>query len=97
VIMGEFGTIEVEVPVNASPDHPNRFTVNVTGKKPKLVEMPVVDQYQLQAEDFGKAIRKKRRRLMMSPMRSKTCIYSMRFSVRKNRVNGKWSSKVNHL
>ena len=59
VIMGEFGTIEVEVPVNASPDHPNRFTVNVAGKKPKVIEMPVVDQYQLQAEDFGRAIRKK--------------------------------------
>jgi predicted dehydrogenase len=59
VILGEFGTIEVEVPVNASPDHPNRFTVNVTGKKSKTYEMPVVDQYQLQAEDFGKAIRNK--------------------------------------
>jgi predicted dehydrogenase len=57
VILGEFGTIEVEVPVNASPDHPNRFTVHVTGKKPKTYEMPVVDQYQLQAEAFGKAIR----------------------------------------
>jgi len=59
VILGEFGTIEVEVPVNASPIHPNRFTVSVTGKKPKTVDMPVSDQYQRQAEDFGKAIRKK--------------------------------------
>ena len=59
VILGEFGTIEVDIPVNAPPDQPNRFTVSVTGKKPKIVEMPVVDQYQLQAEDFGRAIRKK--------------------------------------
>jgi len=59
VILGEFGTIEVDIPVNAPPDQPNRFTVSVTGKKPKVVEMPVVDQYQLQAEDFGRAIRKK--------------------------------------
>jgi predicted dehydrogenase len=33
--------------------------VNVAGKKPIVIEMPVVDQYQLQAEDFGRAIRKK--------------------------------------
>ena len=59
VILGEFGTIEVDIPVNAPPDQPNRFTVSVTGKKPKVIEMPVVDQYQLQAEDFGRAIRKK--------------------------------------
>ena len=59
VILGEFGTIEVDIPVNAPPDQPNRFTVSVAGKKPKIVEMPVVDQYQLQAEDFGRAIRKK--------------------------------------
>lgn len=59
IILGERGLIEVEIPVNAPPDRPNAFTVTVTGKKPKRVEMPVVDQYQLQAEDFGKAIRKK--------------------------------------
>jgi predicted dehydrogenase len=59
VILGEFGTIEVDIPVNAPPDQPNRFTVSVTGKKPKVIEMPVVDQYQRQAEDFGRAIRKK--------------------------------------
>jgi len=59
IILGEFGTIEVEIPVNAPPNKPNRFTISVTGKKPKMVEMPVSDQYQLQAEAFGRAIRKK--------------------------------------
>ncbi len=59
VILGEFGTIEVDIPVNAPPDQPNVYTIKVTGKKPKRIEMPVTDQYQLQAEDFGRAIRKK--------------------------------------
>ena len=57
VILGEKGTIEVEIPVNAPPDQPNRFTLSIRGKAPEVIELPIADQYQLQAEAFGKAIR----------------------------------------
>jgi len=57
VIMGDKGTIEVEIPVNAPPDQPNRFTLSLRGKAPEVIAMPIADQYQLQAEAFGKAIR----------------------------------------
>ena len=59
IILGEKGTIEVEIPVNPLPENPNRFTLRVTGMPDKVIEVPVSDQYQLQAEDFGRAIRRK--------------------------------------
>lgn len=59
-ILGTKGRIEVEIPFNAPPDRPNRFFVQ--GMEMNVGtwhEMPVGDQYMLQAEAFGRVIRGK--------------------------------------
>jgi predicted dehydrogenase len=59
-ILGDKGRIEIEIPFNAPPDQPNRYFVQ--GMKMnvgKWVELPVSDQYQLQAEAFGRVVRGK--------------------------------------
>jgi predicted dehydrogenase len=61
-IMGTKGRIEVEIPFNAPPDVPNRIFVQ--GEQMNVGEWhsyPVSDQYQLQAEAFGRSIRAKRK------------------------------------
>jgi predicted dehydrogenase len=59
-IVGTKGRIEIEIPFNAPPDRPNRyFLQNARAPAGKWVELPVSDQYQLQAEAFGRAIRGK--------------------------------------
>ena len=61
-IMGTKGRIEIEIPFNAPPDQPNRFFVQgMEMNVGEWVEMPVSDQYQLQAEAFGRVIRKKQK------------------------------------
>jgi predicted dehydrogenase len=56
-IMGTKGRIEVEIPFNAPPDVPNRvFVQGMEMNKGKWISYPISDQYQLQAEVFGKAI-----------------------------------------
>ncbi|MDP8997298.1 MAG: Gfo/Idh/MocA family oxidoreductase [Pseudomonadota bacterium] len=61
-IMGTKGRIEVEIPLNASPDKPNRIFVQ-TDEVPtgQWHYYPVSDQYQLQAEAFGRSIRAKKK------------------------------------
>ena len=57
-IVGTKGRIEIEIPFNAPPDAPNRYFVQ--GMKMnvgKWYETPVSDQYQLEAEAFGRAVR----------------------------------------
>jgi predicted dehydrogenase len=59
-IMGTKGRIEVEIPFNAPPDKPNRIFVQ--GPEMNVgawISHPVADQYMLQAEAFGRVIRKK--------------------------------------
>jgi predicted dehydrogenase len=57
-IMGTKGRIEVEIPFNASPDKPNRiFVQGMSMNEGTWHDYPVSDQYQLQAEAFGRAIR----------------------------------------
>jgi predicted dehydrogenase len=58
-IGGTKGRIEIEIPFNAPPDMPNRIFLQ-TDKNPngKWREFKVSDQYQMQAEAFGRAIRK---------------------------------------
>jgi predicted dehydrogenase len=57
-IMGTKGRIEIEIPFNAPPDRPNRyFLQGMTMNQGEWTELPVSDQYQLQAEAFGKVIR----------------------------------------
>lgn len=59
-ILGTKGRIEVEIPFNAPPDRPNRYFVQgMEMNKGTWHEMPVSDQYMLQAEAFGRVIRKK--------------------------------------
>ena len=57
-IMGTKGRIEVEIPFNAPPDKPNRlFVQGMEMNQGQMHSYPVSDQYQLQAEAFGRAIR----------------------------------------
>jgi predicted dehydrogenase len=61
-ILGAKGRIEIEIPFNAPPDAPNR--VFIQGSQMNVgewVEHPVSDQYQLQAEAFGRAVRKQQK------------------------------------
>lgn len=58
-IAGTKGRIEVEIPFNAPPDKRNRYFVQgMVMNEGKTHELPVSDQYQLQAEAFGRVIRK---------------------------------------
>ena len=58
-ILGTKGRIEIEIPFNAPPDKPNRYFVQgMEMNEGTWVELPVSDQYQLQAEAFGRMIRK---------------------------------------
>jgi predicted dehydrogenase len=59
-IMGTKGRIEIEIPFNAPPDAPNRLFVQGMAMNEGIWHsFPVSDQYQLQAESFGRVIRKK--------------------------------------
>jgi predicted dehydrogenase len=59
-IVGDKGRIEIEIPFNAPPDEPNRmFIQGMEMNVGETHEFPVSDQYQLQAEAFGRVIRKK--------------------------------------
>ena len=61
-IGGTKGRIEIEIPFNAPPDKPNRYFVQGMEMNEGIsVELPVSDQYQLQAEAFGRVIRKKQK------------------------------------
>ncbi|MGE0003972.1 MAG: Gfo/Idh/MocA family protein [Parvibaculaceae bacterium] len=58
-IAGTKGRIEVEIPFNAPPDRKNRYFVQgMAMNEGRTYELPVSDQYQLQAEAFGRIIRK---------------------------------------
>lgn len=61
-IMGTKGRIEIEIPFNAPPDKPNRYFVQgMDMNVGQWTELPVSDQYQLQAEAFGRVLRKKQK------------------------------------
>ncbi|MFO1121928.1 MAG: Gfo/Idh/MocA family oxidoreductase [Hyphomicrobiales bacterium] len=61
-IGGTKGRIEIEIPFNAPPDRPNRiFVQGMDMNVGEWIELPVSDQYQLQAEAFGRVIRKKQK------------------------------------
>lgn len=61
-IMGTKGRIEIEIPFNAPPDKPNRyFLQGMEMNVGEWTDLPVSDQYQLQAEAFGRVIRKKQK------------------------------------
>jgi predicted dehydrogenase len=61
-IAGTKGRIEIEIPFNAPPDKPNRYFVQgMDMNVGEWIELPVSDQYQLQAEAFGRIIRGKQK------------------------------------
>jgi predicted dehydrogenase len=63
-IVGTKGRIEIEIPFNAPPTKPNRiFIQGLEMNKGEWKTLPVSDQYMMQAEAFGRAIRKKEKLL----------------------------------
>lgn len=61
-IGGTKGRIEIEIPFNAPPDRPNRiFVQGMDMNVGEWIDLPVSDQYQLQAEAFGRVIRRKQK------------------------------------
>jgi predicted dehydrogenase len=57
-VLGTEGRLEVEIPFNAPSDQPNRYFVQgMDMMKVDTVALPVADQYQLQAEAFGRVVR----------------------------------------
>jgi predicted dehydrogenase len=60
-LFGERGRIEVEIPFNAPPDSPTRIFLDdgsqLGGAGANVIEIPVVDQYMLQADRFSEAVR----------------------------------------
>jgi predicted dehydrogenase len=58
-VVGTEGRIEVEIPFNAPPDKPNRiFIQGMTMNEGEWVSHPIRDQYMMQAEAFGRAVRR---------------------------------------
>jgi predicted dehydrogenase len=61
-ILGTKGRIEVEIPFNAPPDRENRiFVQGLEMNVGTWHSFPVVDQYMLQAESFGRHVRSKKK------------------------------------
>lgn len=60
-LFGAAGRIEVEIPFNAPHDRPCRIFVDdgsvVGGGSAEVIELPVADQFTLQAERFAEAVR----------------------------------------
>jgi predicted dehydrogenase len=60
-ILGETGRIEIKIPFNAPPDQPTCIFVDNGSlhgdHSAQEIEFPILDQYQLQGEAFGRAIR----------------------------------------
>jgi predicted dehydrogenase len=63
-IFGTKGRIEIEIPFNAPPDKPNRlFVQGLKMNEGSWHSFPVSDQYQLQAEAFGRMLRGKEKQV----------------------------------
>ena len=56
-ILGTAGRFEIDIPFNAPPDRPCIVRLHKEGGSVETRELPVCDQYTLQAEAFGRAIR----------------------------------------
>lgn len=60
-LFGTRGRIEIQIPVNAPPDEACRYFVDdagtLDGAGVRMIEVPPVDQYRLQAEAFSSAVR----------------------------------------
>ncbi|MFZ0015107.1 MAG: Gfo/Idh/MocA family oxidoreductase [Acidimicrobiia bacterium] len=56
-IYGTEGRLTLEIPFNIPPDVPARLFSHLGGSEPEIHEMPVADQYTIQADAFSRAIR----------------------------------------
>lgn len=59
-VLGTTGRIEVEIPFNAPPDKPTRIFIDdgseLAGRKARMEEFPICDQYTIQGDVFSQAI-----------------------------------------
>lgn len=59
VVFGEQARVEVEIPFNAPPDRPCRLFLDdgsrLDGASRRVEELPVCDQYTIQADEFSRA------------------------------------------
>lgn len=59
-ILGTAGRIEIEMPFNAPPDRPCRLFLDgsgdLTGSGIETIELPICDQYTIQADAFSRAV-----------------------------------------
>ncbi len=53
---GAEGRVELEIPFNAPPDRPCVLWIQSGSDEPVREELPIADQYTLQAEAFGRAV-----------------------------------------
>jgi predicted dehydrogenase len=64
IVFGEKARIEVEIPFNAPPDRPCRIFIDdgsdLSGASRKVEQLPVCDQYTVQADEFSRAVLKER-------------------------------------
>ena len=56
-ILGTTGRFEIDIPFNAPSDTPTLVRLHQDGKAVETISIPVCDQYTLQAEAFGRAVR----------------------------------------
>jgi predicted dehydrogenase len=60
-VFGSTGRLEIEIPFNAPPDRPCRLFVDdgrdLFGSGIQTIEIPAVDQYRVEAEEFARAVR----------------------------------------
>ena len=56
-VLGSTGRFEIDIPFNAPQDTPTVVRLHKEGKAVETIEIPVADQYTLQAEAFGRAVR----------------------------------------
>lgn len=60
IVFGEKARVEVEIPFNAPPDRPCRLFIDdggdLSGASRKVEELPVCDQYTIQADEFCRAV-----------------------------------------
>jgi len=63
-LVGSRGRIEIDVPFNAPETAPTRYWIDRSGAPDRsgieTIEIPAVDQYQLQVEAFSRAVRHER-------------------------------------
>jgi predicted dehydrogenase len=93
-LFGDRGRIEVEIPFNAPSDRPTRIFVDdgsqLGGGSARTIEIPVADQYTLQADRFSEAVRG----VGTVPVSLETAIGNMRVidALFRSASSGRWAT-----